>query len=440
MLNYYAGLAFRSLTHNLILSVLMITIIGVGIGASMTVLAVFRAMSADPIPQKSHELFAPQIDNWGPFNQQASSNSRRADGLEDQLSYRDAMALLRSHTAKHQTLMFKSGATFIPSGNQLQPFAVAVRATNMDFFTMFEVPFLYGNPWTSADDEEQTPVAVITRELNDKLFGGANSIGKTMNLDNQEYRVVGVLKDWRPVPRFYDLNGDRFGEVEQVFIPFSRAIANKMDAYGDVKCVKGNGGWDTLLQSECVWIQFWAEIPTFGDLKKYQLFLGNYASDQQQSGRFLWAARTQLRDVDQWLKYERVVPDDARIMVAVSFSFLCVCLLNAMGLMLARIMRRKRDIATRRALGASRAEIFSQYLVEVGLTGLLGGVLGLILTGSGLVGARALFSSRILEVTHLDLSNVVTTMLLALLATIAAGLYPTWRAVRVHPASQLRSQ
>ncbi len=68
MFNYYLGLALRSLKRNLVLTVLMIAAVGVGIGASMTTLTVFRAMDRDPIPQKSRQLFAVQIDNWGPDN------------------------------------------------------------------------------------------------------------------------------------------------------------------------------------------------------------------------------------------------------------------------------------------------------------------------------------------------------------------------------------
>ena len=56
----------------------------------------------------------------------------------------------------------------------------------------------------------------------------------------------------------------------------------------------------------------------------------------------------------EWLVYERAVSDEVRILVLVSFSFLLVCLLNAMGLMLAKIMGRAGDIGVRRALGADR--------------------------------------------------------------------------------------
>jgi hypothetical protein len=60
MLGYYLELATRSLRRNVVLTVLMIAAVGVGIGASMTMLTTLRVMSRDPIPDKSSVLFAPQ--------------------------------------------------------------------------------------------------------------------------------------------------------------------------------------------------------------------------------------------------------------------------------------------------------------------------------------------------------------------------------------------
>ncbi|MEJ0008810.1 MAG: hypothetical protein WDM77_21215 [Steroidobacteraceae bacterium] len=65
MLGYYLHLAVRSLRRNPALTALMIAAIGVGIGASMTMLTNLRVMTGDPIPDKSSQLFAPQIDVWG---------------------------------------------------------------------------------------------------------------------------------------------------------------------------------------------------------------------------------------------------------------------------------------------------------------------------------------------------------------------------------------
>jgi putative ABC transport system permease protein len=438
--NYYFGLAVRSLRRNIVLTVLMIAAVGVGIGASMTTLTVFRAMDNDPIPQKSRQLFAVQIDNWGPASKSIVPGD--AEHFQEQISYTDALGLMNARAAHRQAAMYKTGAALTPANPDVLPFQVQIRATYTDFFSMFQTPFLAGGPWSADDDKNHADVAVISQKLNDKVFGGGNSVGKTINLDNHEFRVVGVLAHWEPTPQFYDLNNDQYGEGAEIYLPFTRAIDGQMPSWGNNNCNGdvGEPGWDGHLHSECVWIQFWAELPTAADVTAYRAFLDNYASDQQRSGRFHWPAHTRIRDVREWLVYQHAVTDEVRILVLVSFSFLLVCLLNAMGLMLAKIMGRAGDIGVRRALGASRGAIFGQCLIEAGVIGLAGGLLGLALTALGLLGLRSLLSEQVSRLTHFSAGDITIAVVLAVLATTLAGLYPTWRAAQVQPAWQLKAQ
>jgi putative ABC transport system permease protein len=438
--NYYFGLAVRSLKRNIVLTVLMISAVGVGIGASMTTLTVFRAMDGDPIPQKSRQLFAVQIDNWGPNTKAIVSGD--AERFQEQISYIDATGLMNARAAHRQSAMYVTGAALTPSNPDLLPFQVQIRAAYADFFSMFDTPFLMGGPWSAADDKGHADVVVISRELNDKIFSGANSIGKMVNLDNHEYRVVGVMGLWEPVPKFYDLNNNAYGKSAEVYLPFTRGIDSQMQSWGNNNCngVAGDPGWEGRLRSECVWLQFWAELPTAADAEHYRSFLNNYASDQQRLGRFTWPAHTRIRDVREWLVYQHAVSTEVRILVLVSFSFLLVCLLNAMGLMLAKIMGRAGDIGVRRALGASRRAIFGQCLIEAGVVGLAGGLLGLFLTALGLMGLRSLLSEEVTRLTHFSPADIAIAVLLAVIATTLAGLYPTWRAAQVQPAWQLKAQ
>jgi putative ABC transport system permease protein len=277
--NYYFGLAVRSLKRNIVLTVLMIAAVGVGIGASMTTLTVFRAMDNDPIPTKSRQLFAVQIDNWGPDNKSVVSGDQ--EHFQEQISYIDAVGLMNARTAHRQTATYLTGAALTPANSQLLPFQVQIRATYTDFFSMFETPFLVGGPWSADDDKNHTDVAIITQKLNDKVFGGGNSVGKTINLDNHDYRVVGVLGIWAPTPQFYDLNNNAYGEGAEIYIPFTHAIDGQMASWGNNNCSGdvGEPGWAGRLHSECVWIQFWAELPTASDVDAYRKFLNNYASD-----------------------------------------------------------------------------------------------------------------------------------------------------------------
>jgi putative ABC transport system permease protein len=214
-----------------------------------------------------------------------------------------------------------------------------------------------------------------------------------------------------------------------------------MQNSGNTNCNADPGsGWENRLRSECVWIQFWVELESAADAARFRAFLANYASEQHAAGRFRFTPPTSLRDVREWLTYEHVVLDEARILVLVSFSFLFVCLLNAMGLMLAKIIGRSADISVRRALGATRAAIFAQCLIESTVVGVAGGCVGLALTVLGTLGLRHLLSNDVAGLTHLDVLDVTLAVVLAIVATIIAGLYPTWRATRLQPAWQLKSQ
>ena len=111
MYSYYLKLGWLSIRRNPLLSMLMIAAIAVGIGASMTTITVNYLMSGDPIPQKSDRLFYVQLDSWDP-------NDSDDDGYEliDQLTYTDAMALMKADKAYRQIASNRSGLVLEPQG------------------------------------------------------------------------------------------------------------------------------------------------------------------------------------------------------------------------------------------------------------------------------------------------------------------------------------
>ncbi|MBQ4855255.1 ABC transporter permease [Rhodanobacter sp. B2A1Ga4] len=435
MFAYYLQLGLRSLRRNPALTALMVMAIGFGVAASMITYSVFRAVSGNPIPGKSAQLFIPQIDTWGP---QQNINGEPAEAL----GYSDAMALLRAHGAKRQTMLYQVQMSVMPGGDRELPLNASGYAVGSDFFAMFEVPFRYGGGWSEQEDDARAADVVISAELNQKVFGGANSVGHTINLAGHDYRVAGVVNHWNPRPRFYDLfDGDYFADEPDIYIPFTRAMDLKMYPGGRNSC-RGQLGftnWTDYTQSNCVWITPWVELDSPAEVARYQHFLTNYAAEQQRAGRFSWAPNVRLRDVAQWLDHQHVVPPESRIALVVALGFFLICLVNTIGLLLAKFMRRAGDIGVRRALGATRGEIYTQYLVEAGTVGLAGGVLGLLFTAVGVSGVGILFQPEIAKLARLDLSLVGLTFVVAILATVAAAFYPAWRAAHVQPAWQLKS-
>ncbi|KLD71694.1 ABC transporter permease [Xanthomonas pisi] len=432
MFGYYFNLALRSFRRNKVLTALMVLAIALGIGASMTTLTVFYVLSGDPIPQKSDRLFYVQVDA------EPKSGFQPGEEPDYQSTRFDAETLLREKRAMRQAMMTGGNVAIEPQRSGLSPFKLESRFTSADFFPMFDTPFLYGQGWSSASDERHERVVVISKSLNDKLFDGGNSVGRDLRVDKNTFRIVGVLDTWKINPRFYDIT-DTYGSNEQLYAPFSVAMDLKMTHAGGTNCYgKVEGGDSTALNAPCSWVQYWVELESAKQASDYKAYLENYSDQQRASGRFTRPNNVRLRNVMEWLDHNKVVPSDVRLQLWLAMGFLLVCLLNTVGLLLAKFLRRSGEIGVRRALGASRGAIFAQCLVEAGTIGLVGGICGLALAWLGLWAVRQQ-PVDYAALAHLDISMLLLTFAIALAASLIAGILPSWRAIQVAPALQLKS-
>ena len=438
MLRYYIKLGMLSIRRNPILSALMVAAIATGIGACMTVITIEYVMSGNPIPHRSDVLHYVQLDSWDPYDESGDEYE-----LPTQVTYRDGTALLEAGRARRQVLMYRSSRIVQPGDRDQLPFNVDSRSTSADFFPMFDTPFVYGGGWDSEADRNEELVVVISREINDRIFGGENSVGRNLVMNGDTYRITGVMDDWEPTPRFYDVSNQTFGDVEEVYFPLSVSIAREVDRNGNTNCWKPieENGYEAFLASECIWLQFWVELHGADEKAEYLAFLDAYTESQKELGRFPRPTNNRVSNVMEWLEIEEVVDDDIRMLLGLALLFLIVCLLNTIGLLLAKIMRRAGDISLRRALGAPRSAIFSQYIVEAGLIGVGGGVLGILMTWLGLQGIRSLYTEFdfVARLVRMDWTMIIVAVALAIVSALAAALYPTWRACEIQPASLLKS-
>lgn len=432
MLAYYLDLARRSFRRNVSLTVLMIVAIAFGVGASMTTLTVLHVLSNDPIPGKSQDLYFVQLDP-----QRALGYVPGQEPME-QMTRLDAEALLRAGKADRQVMMTSGNASVEPQRPGLAPFFADGRWTSADFFAMFQVPFLAGAPWTRDDDARGARVAVITRELADKLYGTTGAVGRTIRVENHDLQVIGVIDDWRPTPHFYDLNNDTYGKGEQLFVPFSTSRDIKLERSGSLDCWDEPSGDPLASGAPCVWTQLWVELDSQDKAVAYRDYLVSYSLEQMRTGRFQRPPNVRLRTVTEWLDFKGVVPSDVRLQTWIAFGFLLVCLINTVGLLLTKFLRRSTEIGVRRALGASKRSIFAQLLVEAGAVGLVGGTLGLGLAWLGLWAVRHQ-PADYADLARLDLPMLGSTFALAIFASLLAGLLPAWRGCQVTPAIQLKS-
>ena len=440
MFAYYLDLALRSLKRNRVLTALMIIAIAVGIGASMTTLTVMHVLSGDPLPGRSARIFYPQVDP-------DPTSGKRHQPL-DMMDYRSAMDLWMAHRADRQTLVTSSALRLTAPGVNQPPRMALMLSTTADFFPMFAVPFQYGASWTARDDADRARVVVISAALNLKLFGGANSVGRTLRLKDTDVRIIGVLAPWRPSPQFYDVKGGRFAsgdtasfyvKPQDVFAPFGSSLEINDGAFNPFTCWAPPDPGMKLQNAPCVWVALWVQLDSPARVAAYARFVADYAAQQKALGRFVHADDTRLFSLMQWLDFNHVVPTDVTLQSALALAFLMICLFNMVGLLLAKFLRRSGEIGVRRALGATHRAIFAQCLVEAGLIGLLGGVGGLLLTLLGLWLVRRQ-PVEYADLVHLDAAMFLLTFALAIAASLLAGVLPALRASRVAPGLQLKAQ
>jgi len=434
---YLLRLAFKSLRRNPVLSALMVVAIGLGIAVSTASVTIYYIYSGNPIPDKSDMLFHVELDNWHPDKPFDSEHPERAPF---QLSYRDATAIMQSDIPTYQTAAFRGELNVFPDDDQQRPFREHIRMCFSDFFMMFEVPFQYGSGWDDAADKAPESVIVIDSEMNQKLFGGVNSVGRSLKIEDRYFTVIGVLEPWRPTPRHYDPTGNPFRKPEAIFMPFNFTPVFEVHSSGNT------WGWTSdeitnygeYLQSELLWIQMWVQLDTETQRQEYQDFLDAYVLEQKRLGRFSRPLNNRLLNVMTTLEEHEVVPDSTRSQLVVSLLFLVVCAINLIGILLGKFLSRAPEIGVRRALGASRNSVFIQHVLECEVIGILGGGLGLAISVLVLNLINRMLSSG--EQLHLDLTMVGAGLLLSLVAGLIAGVYPSWRICHVAPAVHLKMQ
>ena len=340
------------------------------------------------------------------------------------------------------------------SGAENHPLRRTARLTTRDFFSMFDVPFLYGQAWSKSDDEAGAQVAVLSRSLSERLFGAGDTRGRTLVFSGQRFKVIGVIDRWQPLPQFYEV-ARSFGPSDDLFIPF-RWIESLAVLQFPGFCPRTQtsvSAFKELAPSECNFVNLWVELRGKQQFEAYRAFLDNYGREQQQSGRFERPLNNRLADVSTWLQMNDVVGSQSKFQAILALVFLCICILNALGLLLAKFLAGAPLAGLRRALGATRGDIMRQHLMEVLVLGAIAGVVGIGLAALGLrlvrkyffwqanmPADRPEFAQVAVSLSHLDTRMLLLAVGLSLLAAMLAGIYPAWRIGRMAPATFLKIQ
>jgi putative ABC transport system permease protein len=301
-------LALRSLQQNPLMACLIVAVIAVGIATSVMAITLYHAKAGNPIWWKNDVLYRAMVDSR-PMADATDNDQPHPEYPPFTLIYRDALAMYQSKIPTRSLMMAYSSGLVDSLRPDSPPIERRVRVTTREFFAMFDVPFQFGRGWTAAEDEDPSPVVVISHYLNDRLFGAGNNVGRTLTLAGQRFTVIGVLAKWVPMPRFYEESRD-FGPPDDVFIPFRWVESTPGLDYQGFCLRTGTllSGFHALAESECLSATgVWVELDTHQQYDAYKQFLENYSRAQQQAGRFDRSPNVWLPTVSTWLEMNDVV-------------------------------------------------------------------------------------------------------------------------------------
>ncbi len=297
-----------------------------------------------------------------------------------------------------------------------------LRRTDGAYWQILDFDFLEGGPFTAADEAHARPVAVISVTTRRRIFGDQKAVGRTLVVDGQRFRVVGVVADVSAI-RPLSLSA---GEV---WVPISTA---KSQSYRH----QFTGGFVAMILARSR-----ADFPAIR--AEYRRRVAEVEFPQSEYDQeLISSAETFFEIVTReylFLRTARARSIFQALIVLLMLLFMVLPTVNLVNLNVSRILERAPEIGIRKAFGASRWVLVGQFVVENVLLTLLGGAVGL--------GLAALVLELISDNTFLPYATFEINvrvfawgLLITLVFGLFSGIYPAWRMSRLHPARILQGR
>jgi len=385
--------SLRTLRLNPAFSAAAIVVLALGIGANTAIFSVVNAVILRPLPFDDPSRIM-QVWHVPP----AKSFPGLTMFSVSPANYLD----WRSQSSSFEQMAAYGFRSFTIAGKE-RPEAIRAAAVASDFFAILRVAPLLGRAFTPDEDRpgEGHVVVLGYNFWRDHFASDRHVVGRNILLDGETYSVVGVM------PETF-----RFPVWAKIWIPLAWT--------DETRAVRGNHNYLVI-----------ARLKKGVDIRQAQAELSAistrleqlYPEDDKGWGAVILPLREEL--------VGDVRPALLVLFGAVAFVLLIACA-NVANLVLAKTLARRKEIAIRTALGASRLVVLRQILAETVLLSVVGGALGLFLARFGISLIVKVLGDRIppfMQVT-LDVPVLTFTLLLSVVAGVLAGLIPSVRFTR----------
>ena len=392
----------------------VICMLSVGEGASAEQLEQIRLLGSDNIIIRSVE--PPQSTNASQSNSNVSEYGIKQRDINRirELPFIERVALMREVANRVTTRDRK--------------FEGSVLGATRNFFDVVHIKLARGRVLSELDESRAAKVCVIGAEVARELFVRKDPLGEMISIysrstDNIPYRIVGVLADVRTAGAPAKGQGDR-NPNRDVYIPFTTADRR----YGELKYRRSSGSREIKrIEYSDVYVNVVSEddVPAAAEMLKRLFEFGHDNRDYE------IVVPLELLQQAENIKRQRQI-----VLGSIAGISLLVGGIGIMNIMLASVTERTREIGIRRALGAKRAHITAQFLIETVILSVLGGVIG-ILVGIAFAHIVSLYAGW---ETVVKLWGVALSFLVSAFIGISFGIYPARAAARLDPIVALRHE
>ena len=393
-----------------------LTILGVVIG-TMTVIVIAAFVSGiEARVSKEIESFGTNSIYAYKFDPGFNFNPSAEERMRKPLSYKDALALQAECPSLTYVAPFMSPVDFIGGPfterinvrhREIEMTNATVQGTLTAYFRMGVTTLAEGRYFTNEENALRADVAVIGRDVANTLFPFTGALDREIMINGRNYRVVGVL-----VERETFLVGaeDPNNENKAVYLPY----LTLQKLYPDVD--------DNFIMAQARPNKMKEAVEEVREVLRRRRKVPFGKPDN-------FGIQTSDQIIEQ---FGAITGGVFALMVAISSVGLLIGGIGVMNIMLVSVTERTKEIGVRKAIGARRRDIVTQFLIEAAtLTG-LGGLLGVI------AGSLIALLIQTIMPTYIPLWSPIVGLGVSVALGVGFGLWPAWKAARLNPIEALR--